>query len=153
MKKILLPLLFSLLTLGENVLAAQTNTEPVEIIASEFGLFNLDSSTKPFVPSRQVKLDTNASYGWIIQLDTDKTGITWREEFTLPVKPETWGDLQKGQSISKDGKTSIIERTAAPEQGMIFNVWQVAPGDPVGRYMIKVFIEGKPAGTFEFDVQ
>lgn len=153
MKKILLPLVFCLFAFGYTAVAAPPDTEPVEIIASEFGLFNLDSSTKPFVPSRRVKLDTNASYGWIIQLDTDKTGITWREEFTLPIKPETWGDLQKGQSISKDGKTSIIERTAAPEQGMIFNIWQIAPGDPTGRYVIKVFVEGKPAGVFEFDVE
>lgn len=153
MKKFLLPLIFCLLTFGNNAVAAQPDAKPFEIMFSEFGLINIEAGKESFTPSRLIKLDTHSSYGWLIRLATDKTGITWREEFTLPVKPETWGDLQKGQSISKDGKTSIIERTTSPEHEIIFNVWQVAPGDPTGRHVIKVFVEGELADTFEFDVQ
>ncbi|SFN66513.1 hypothetical protein SAMN05660284_02008 [Formivibrio citricus] len=88
-------------------------------------------------------------------LRTDKPKIKWREEFTLPAKPDTWGNPEPlgTRSVSTDGRVSITEREVSPERGIIFNSWAVAPGDPKGRYVIRVFIEGVLASVFEFDVQ
>ena len=36
---------------------------------------------------------------------------------------------------------------------MIFNVWNVASGNPKGRYIIRVIVDGMVERTFEFDVQ
>jgi hypothetical protein len=37
-------------------------------------------------------------------------------------------------------------------RGVIGHAWSVAPGDPAGRYVIRVFVEGRLAATFRFDV-
>lgn len=135
--------------------AAQTFTA-TEVVGGEFGLFNLSEPSKPaFVPAKVVPLAPNQAYGWIIRLRTDKAKIKWREEFTLPVKPATWGDPEPlgTRTVSNDGRTSITEREVSPTRGTIFNSWTVAPGDPKGRYVIRVFVEGTLAKTFEFELR
>lgn len=127
-----------------------------EIVRAEFGIFNQANSGKPtFAPTTTVPLTPNQGYGWIMVLRTTKPKIKWREEFTLPVKPDTWGDPEPlgTRSVSTDGRTSVTEREVSPERGLIFNMWTVAPGDPKGRYVIRVFVEGSLAKVFEFDVQ
>ena len=127
-----------------------------EVVRAEFGIFNQPNSGKPaFVPATVVPLTPNQGYGWIMLLRTTKPKIRWREEFTLPVKPNTWGDPEPlgTRSVSTDGRTSVTEREVSPDRGLIFNTWAVAPGDPKGRYVIRIFVEGSLVKVFEFDVQ
>ncbi|SFN48493.1 hypothetical protein SAMN05660284_01602 [Formivibrio citricus] len=127
-----------------------------EVVSADFGLFNSAESGRPLFESvKVVPLTPDQSYGWVILLRTNKPTIKWREEFTLPTKPDTWGapESQGTRSVSTDGRVSITEREVSPERGIIFNSWAVAPGDPKGRYVIRVFIEGSLAHVFEFDVQ
>lgn len=127
-----------------------------EVVRAEFGLFNPPGSGKPaFAPVKVVPLVPNQGYGWIILLRTDKQKIKWREEFTLPAKPGTWGEPEPlgARSVSSDGRVSMTEREVTLDRGVIFNTWAVAPGDPKGHYVIRVFIEGTLARVFEFDVQ
>jgi hypothetical protein len=126
------------------------------IISAEFGLFNPpDSGKELFVPTSMVPLTENQGYGWVILLETRKPKIRWREEFTLPSAPSTWGDAvpEGSHAISGDGRVSVLDREVEPEQGIISNSWTVAPGDPKGRYVIRVIIEGTLERVFEFDVQ
>lgn len=126
------------------------------IISAEFGLFNPpDSGNEPFVPTSAVPLRENQGYGWVILLETRKPKIRWREEFTLPSAPSTWGNSGPDGShvVCSDGRVSVLEREVEPEQGVISNSWTVAPGDPKGRYVIRVIIEGTLERVFEFDVQ
>lgn len=161
MNKLILLLVFCTVSLGGAAFAVPSN-QPVgvvtapEVIRAGFGLFNPPNSGKPiFVPAKVVPLIPNQGYGWVILLRTDKHKIKWREEFTLPAKPNTWGAPESvgSRSVSTDGRVSTTEREVSPDQGMIFNTWAVAPGDPKGRYVIRVFIEGSLAAVFEFDVQ
>lgn len=127
-----------------------------KVTGGEFGLFNISDPSKPsFVPSAFVPLVPDQAYGWVIHVRTDKAKIKWREEFTLPVKPTTWGAVEPvgERSVSNDGRTSVTEREVIPDQGVIFNSWSVAPGDPKGSYIIRVFIEGSLAKTFKFEVK
>lgn len=131
-------------------------TDSYEVVYADFGLFNHPNSGKPpFLPSKVIPLTQYQSYGWVIHLRTDKQKIKWKEEFTLPEKPSTWGGpaVFGTQKISTDGRVSVTEREVSPNNGEIFNMWQVAPGDPKGRYTIRVFIEGALVRVFEFDVQ
>ena len=57
------------------------------------------------------------------------------------------------QSISEDRRVSITEREVEPDGGVIFNMWVIAPGDPAGRYVIRVIIDGAVERVFEFDVE
>jgi hypothetical protein len=132
------------------------SSDGYEVIRAEFGITNQEDSGKPaFVPATVVPLTPNQGYGWIMLLRTAKQRIKWREEFTLPAKPNTWGDPEPlgTRSVSTDGRTSVTEREVSPDHGVIFNFWEVAPGDPRGRYVIRVFIEDSLARVFEFDVQ
>ena len=131
-------------------------TPRVSIVRAEFGLFNsTESEEQAFVPTRTVPFTEKQSYGWVILLETKKPKIRWREEFTLPAAPATWGDVetQGSQSISEDRRVSITEREVETDQGLIFNSWAVAPGDPKGRYFIRVIVENSVEQVFEFDVK
>lgn len=128
----------------------------IEIVSAEFGLFNPPESGKPlFIPTRSVPYIENQGYGWIIILKTDKSKVKWREEFTLPSSPKTWGEGETHgiNTISYDRKTSVVEREEKLDRGLISNLWAVAPGDPKGRYVIRVIVDGMEECTFEFDVQ
>ncbi len=151
----------AIIFLGEASLAVAgdlpgDSRQNVQIIKARFGLFNPPNSGKPpFIEAKTVPLKTGQGYGWLILLKTDKPTIKWREEFTLPSAPATWGE-GKPQSINKvtdDKKTSITEKAVAPIHGVIFNAWEVAPGDPKGHYVIRVIIENTEEQRFEFDVQ
>ena len=122
----------------------------LKVVSAEFGLLNpeFQSTTKvPFQPGQQ--------YGWIVQLDTRKDTVRWREEFTLPAAPESWGseEVEGEQAVSEDQKISVTQREVQPEDGLISNFWEVAAGDPKGRYTIRVFVEDTLVATFEFDVE
>jgi hypothetical protein len=128
----------------------------VKIVRAEFGLFNSTESDEPtFVPSLTVPYEVNQAYGWVIEVETAKPTVKWREEFTLPGPPETWseGNVEGNHTISSDRKTSVTERETHPQRGLIHNAWAVALGDPKGRYVIKVTIEGGGERTFEFEVK
>jgi hypothetical protein len=156
---ILLCLSFAAATVTRAAIGPATGKPTIpedRIISAEFGLFNPpDSGKEPFVPTSMVPLSDNQGYGWLILLETRKPKIRWREEFTLPSAPTTWGDGVPDGSrvISVDRKVSVMEREVEPEQGIISNIWAVAPGDPKGRYVIRVIIEGNLERVFEFDVQ
>lgn len=127
-----------------------------EVIKSEFGLFNQTSDGKgEFIPTREVPLVANQGYGWVVALRTDKTTLRWREEFQLPVRPDSWGppDTVGQRRISVDGRTAITEHRVTPRNGMIFNTWAVAPGDPPGRYRIRVYVENRLVESFDFQVK
>ncbi len=133
-----------------------------EVLKAEFGLFvpeNPQSGT--FTPSDHVPNVTDQSYGWIITLRTTSARIRWREEFTLPEVPATWGNPESDvtRMVSPDGKTLVTENVVAPDQNpatghaFINNAWSVESSDPVGRYRIRVYIEGELVATFNFNVE
>ena len=129
---------------------------PVEVVRAAFGLFNRPCTGQPpFVPSGVVPLVPNQAYGWVMILKTDDKTVRWREEFTLPAAPATWGGPEPlgTRAMSDDGRTTITEREVTPQNGMIFNSWSVAAGDPSGKYRMRVSINGVVVRTFEFQVE
>lgn len=143
-------------TLGIGAALANTTPDgaPVRVLKAEFGLFNPDANPV-FKPSKVVPLKEGQSFGWILLVETDKPHLTLREEFTLPTQPVTWGDPPPTgiRVISDDGRIAVTQQEVSPDKGVLFNVWQIAPGDPTGRHTFRVFIEGNLAGSFEFDVE
>ena len=127
-----------------------------QIVRSELVLVHgLESNEPRFEATKKVPHKPGQSFGWVIELQTQKPKVKWREEFTLPTPPRTWGPTEKQDKrrISEDQKVSVIEREVELERGLIFNFWTIAEGDPAGRYVIRVFVEGVQAATFEFDVE
>jgi hypothetical protein len=128
----------------------------VEVVRAAFGLFNpAGTGQPPFVPGNLVPLVVNQAYGWVIVIKTSAKTVRWREEFTLPAEPATWGGPEPigTRSMSDDRRTTITERDVSPQNGVIFNSWAVATGDPSGTYRMRISIEGRLVRTFEFQVK
>ena len=126
----------------------------VRIEQSAFGVFRLTADGRvDFQPTKTVPLKPDQEFGWVIGVTTAKPMVRWREEFTVPTPPETWGPVEGKHEISADRKVSILEREVTPDRGFLFNSWTISPGDPKGRHVIKVTIEDAPPVVFEFDVE
>lgn len=133
-----------------------TEVPKTEILSAQFGLFNPPESGKAFfIPTKSVPYIEHQGYGWIIVIKSSKPKVRWREEFTLPSSPKTWGEGNAKciNSISHDRRTSIIECEEKFASGIISHSWSVAPGDPRGHYIIRVIVDGTEERSFEFDVQ
>lgn len=157
MQKLISLLVFCAIALGG---CNEANTKPdgaaPAIVSAEFGLFNPSGSGEmAFVPTKVVPLTPHQEYGWKMVLRTSKPVVKWREELTLPAKPVSWGtaETQGTRSISADGKTAVTTREVSPEQGIISHAWEIVAGDPKGRYVMRVSVDGGQAKTFGFDVQ
>ena len=126
----------------------------VRIEQAAFGVFSLTADGRvDFKPTKAVPLKPNQEFGWVIGVTTTKPTVKWREEFTVPYPPETWGPVEGKHEISADRKVSILEREVTPDRGFLFNTWTIAPGDPKGRHVIKVTIEDAAPIVFEFDIE
>ncbi|HEX5391994.1 MAG TPA: hypothetical protein VFW68_01845 [Rhodocyclaceae bacterium] len=150
-------MLFLPFTLLANAAVADSSeVEGVKILIADFGLFNPTGGGKSFfTPSRTVPYAVGQNFGWTMLLRTNKPKIKLREELVLPEKPDTWGDPPPNgaRTISEDGRVAITEQEVTPTRSMILNVWGIAPGDPKGRHLVKITVEGKLLRTFEFTVQ
>lgn len=136
--------------------ATASGQSDLEVRRAEFGLFNKDASDRfTFVPAERVPLVPGQAYGWRIFIKTNKVRVKWREEFELPQAPGTWGEGEaKGRyTISGDRRLSVTERETDSGRGVIVNMWSVAPSDPAGRYVMRIFVEGRLVATFDFDAQ
>jgi hypothetical protein len=141
------------LQMGASLASTEKAAPPTQfkVVKAEFGVIVPGG----FQPTTKVPFKDGQSFGWVIQLDTKRDVVKWREELRLPSAPQTWqADESSGKhTVSADRKTSILERETRVENGMIFNFWQVSPGDPKGRYTMRVMLEGMLVSSFEFDVE
>ena len=124
---------------------------PFKVLKAQFGIVVPGG----FRATTKVPLKNGQGFGWVIQLETPRNTIRWREELRLPAAPQTWqADETNGKhTMSADRRTSTLEREARVENGFIYNLWQISPGDPPGRYTVRVMIEDLLVSTFEFDVE
>ena len=122
-----------------------------KVLKAEFGV----ASPFGFRPSTKVPLKAGQGFGWVIQLDIQRDSVKWREEIRMPAAPASWRveDKEARHTLSADRRTSILERESRLEDGVVYNFWQLEPGDPKGRYTMLVMIEGLLVSTFEFDVE
>jgi len=142
--------------LVENIISspAPTNAKQITVINAEFGLKRVDSKGNITIfQTTRVPLQEGNAYGWRIKLKDYQSEVKWREVLRLPKPPETWGTANgEDFSISADGTTSVTRRTESPQNGVIENFWTIAPGDPVGKHKIEVYIDDRLIGTFEFEL-
>jgi hypothetical protein len=130
-----------------------TNLKQTTVSKAEFGLKRVDTKGNITIfQTTKVPLQEGNAYGWRIKLKDYQGEVKWREVLRLPKPPETWGtDSGEDFSISADGTTSVTRRTQAAPDGVIDNFWTIAPGDPVGKYKIEVYIDDRLISTFEFE--
>lgn len=146
--------IFSCMLLGVPPLQAAPHagsSNLVTLIEARFGYLTENKEGRlTFTDSFQVPYKPGSSFGWALTLSSPNPTVTWREEFTLPVRPVTWG---AAQDISADGRTARTVRTEKLADGKILHFWTLAEGDPVGRHIIRIFIGGRLFHKFEFDIE
>jgi len=150
-------ILWTLLICGSlsPLLSFTTTDDPVMVDEAMFGYLIKDSNgSLQFRETDRIPKKTGLTYGWRIHIRTDKDLVTWKELFLLPSAPDNWGGEEKEEiTISGDRKQSIMIKTVIPENGWISNKWNVSEGDPSGKYVIHVYINGQFAKRFIFHVE
>lgn len=129
------------------------NGKKITVAKSEFGVRIVDGEGKVnFFPTTKVPLKKGDAYGWQIKLKNYRGKVKWREVLRLPKAPETWATQEDDNfSISVDGTTAITKRTQISSNGVIENFWKIAPGDPLGKHKIEVYVDEHLIAAFEFE--
>ena len=122
-----------------------------------FGVFH-DTETAAIRLDPTLEVSRNGTpVGWVIKLDTSQPTVRWREEFTTPVPPQTWGLTAdkadtKLPNLSADKRTATIERRV-PVKSDIFHHWTLDASDPAGPYTMRVWVEDVLVATVNFLVK
>jgi hypothetical protein len=128
----------------------------VTVLRADFGLVAPPGSAQPtFLPSSTVPLQVDQGYGWVIRVRTPLRTVRVHEVLSLPAAPATWGDPEPGlkRRVSADERTATTETVLPVRDGVVSQSWAVAPGDPAGRYVLRVRIEDAPQQSFTFTVR
>lgn len=135
--------------------ASCTPSAATEVIDARFGVFGANQS------GQRVLIETNTlpaingiSFGWFVLFKTDKPTVVWREEFELPEAPPTWGpgETAGAFTVSPDRRIAVTERIVPTALGFFANEWRYAPGDPVGKHKMRIYVDGVLLREFEFSI-
>lgn len=134
----------------------ETPDSDVEVEKWEFGVVTDRSGPTKDWKLHPVVLVPNipgVQYAWKIKTKKDNP-LFVREEFTLPEAPSTW-KIKEGEAASellKGGEQCLLESFQVTDDGWLGHSWTISPGDPAGRYEIKIWLNGKLAHHFKFNV-
>jgi hypothetical protein len=139
---------------SSGLISQSNNAKPITVNKAEFGLVRVDSKGKfSFTPTIRVPLQEGVKYGWRIQLQNYKGEVKWREVLRLPKPPETWAtDDGENLTLSADGSEAVTNRIESTTDGVIENFWTIAPGDPIGKHRIQVYINDRLIAAFDFEI-
>ena len=87
--------------------AAPAPPQPlVQIEQAAFGVFTVTADGRvDSKPTKTVPLTPNEEFGWVIGVTTTKPTVRWREEFTVPTPPETWGPVEGKHGSRRTGRS------------------------------------------------
>ena len=141
---------------ASKVLSAKSSFDDVEVERFDFGVVTDRNGATEDWKLHPVVLIPNLpgiQYAWRIKTK-ESHPVFVREEFSLPEPPSTW-KIKGGANSSElknGGEQCILESFQTTEDGWIGHAWTASSGDPGGRYEIKVFLNGKFAHHFIFNV-
>ena len=128
----------------------------VVVTGAAFGVLEIgEDGAERFVPTAEVPAVDGTTFGWGLQVRTNRDALRWQEHLRLPKAPADWGDAVDDPDvmISPDG-TDVVAQGEDPVEGGELQrfYWTLAPGDPAGPYVLDVSVEGRPVATFRFRV-
>lgn len=142
------------LALGLTLAAGWAAQAATEITKADFGTYSKGLIGQPrLTPTRLVDSSKDKVYGWAIWVKTDKPKVHFREVITLPsaVKGPWPSDAFTKVNPTRTG--AVTDKDVAPKDGVVSNLWSVAPDDPKGKYQIRVSVDGQPEKVFDFEVR
>ena len=123
---------------------------------ARFGLLQPDAAgDEHFLPATELPAVDGTAFGWVLEVETGRDRLAWRETLRLPEAPADWGDAAADPdvAIAADGR-SVTARGVAPVTGGTVSrfYWALASGDPAGEYVLEVVVEDRPVARFRFRV-
>ncbi len=106
-----------------------------------------------FKEVHRVPLVVGQPYGWALKVENQDI-VVWKEVFTLPSVPKTWGDMQATSNVN------VVEKSEQPIKsdmfgeeyfGFVSNMWTVAEGDSAGIYNFKIFQDNELIKEFNIE--
>jgi hypothetical protein len=97
-----------------------------------------------FTATQNIPLVEKTAYGWRMQLNVKNRKINWREVYSIPSPPKSWGiaDSTNYIKVHSNRMQSESKQSTFTSHGVVDNYWVVLPGDPVGDQSMQVFVEG-----------
>jgi hypothetical protein len=142
--------------------AAQTPKLPARVAPgvvvkrAQFGILKTDADgNETFEPASELPPEDGTTFGWVLEIETDRDTVHWQELLRLPKPPQDWGDAADDPDviISKDGTTVASQGDDEVVDGEVERFyWTLAPGDPAGDYEMDVAVEGRRVAHFRFRV-
>lgn len=120
-----------------------------------FGYIDPDDRDSQFQVQETVPHKVGQFYGWALKLKDSSTEkeIQINETLILPEPARVFRIDKNFSSVSEDGTTVQSQLELSPENGWIFNFWQITPGDPKGIYRFQLHDKkSTPIKEFSFQV-
>lgn len=160
MKKVVIFILIMLFVNSCSVFKNQetggTSSDNIHILDSGFGIFWTDTDGElQFMKADVIPFYVGQEYGWMITYEPKLARSVWREELILPEPPMVWGGAVGDPSIhiSSDGRVFVRKFETSGDEGEVYGTFEIAEGDPVGKYIINVYLGEKQIKTFEFFIK
>jgi hypothetical protein len=123
---------------------------------AEFGVLETTpEGEERFVPMNELPAVEGTTFGWVLQVETQRESLHWQEHLRLPKAPVDWGDAGEDPDvlIARDGKSVAAHGEDAIADGELTRFyWTLSSGDPAGNYELDVAIEGRTVAQFRFRV-
>jgi hypothetical protein len=140
--------------------SALAASQPVEVLASEFGLFDASNPSElAFEPVSVVPRKEGQRYGWSIELRSTKRSLLVTEEYLLPdvAKPPSNKEATQTAEVElldlpPQRRHQVSQRQLVPVDGRIYGEWAMGPNEPSGRRHLRVTIENSTSVDFVYDV-
>jgi len=114
-----------------------------EVAESQLGVWDADGV---FRAADEVPLFAGSSFGWRIRVPCGERPVEVDEELHLPA-PGDW-PADPEMHVSDDRKSVTLRYQLDCRAGWLEKQWSVSPGDPPGRWVIKVTVDGFAPKTF-----
>ena len=131
---------------GESVFLVEQPS--ARVAATAFGIYD---DCAGFTTTTQVPLQPGQTFSWRLAVP-DGQPVAWREELILPEAPLQWSGAHF-VDIRDNGKVAVTAGVDLPYDGVVEHAWAITPGDPAGRYELRLWIDGDLHQVFRFDVQ
>ena len=96
----------------------------------------------------QVPYKWGQNYGWNVNIEPKDAEVHWKEVLTKPSSPTASSDVARNFE-----NVTTIEKDETPKNGIISDVYAIAPGDPKGEYGLTVYVNNRVVSNSSFVVK
>ncbi len=153
--------LFLLILFAVLLVSCEPKSDPLPPYRFYFGLVQ-DGKIIP-VPDHRIPFRPGTEYGWRLDLENPEGTVHVKQIFTLPSptawtfgneqKPPNETEAQKKEQIQIEQSGQVLTKEMeinARKDIFHLSTYRILASDPLGKYRLELFLDGKLAVTCEF---